>query len=99
MAATVDQEIVALEHQTWDALKKSGRELITFLATDCRMIFPGGTIFSQDSDPTLLEVLSREGTNVSDFHASDCAYRKKIALTNLQISNLGSTTPCRTSRY
>ena len=61
MASVTDQEIIALEHQTWDALKRSGRELITFLAPDCCMLFPGGTIFSRDSDPTLVEVLSREG--------------------------------------
>lgn len=57
----VEKEIVDLEHESWKALQKSGKALFPFLAKDCCMIFPGGTIFSEDSNPTLAEILTRDG--------------------------------------
>ena len=57
----VEREIIDLEHESWKALQKSGKALFPFMAKDCCMIFPGGTIFSTDSNPTLAEILTRDG--------------------------------------
>ncbi|KAI9657514.1 MAG: hypothetical protein M1831_004130 [Alyxoria varia] len=51
------QEIEHQETQTWEALKSSGTALIPFLSQDCVMIFPGSTIFSAHSKPSLNEIL------------------------------------------
>ncbi|KAL9101286.1 MAG: hypothetical protein Q9163_003438 [Psora crenata] len=57
MVPTLENEIIGLEHKTWRALQRSGRDLLPFLAKDCCMLFPGGTIFSAASSPSLEEIL------------------------------------------
>ena len=51
------QEIEQQEKLTWEALKSSGTALIPFLSQECVMIFPGSTIFSAHSKPSLNEIL------------------------------------------
>lgn len=53
-------EILALEHKTWDALCISGSTLIPLLSDDCIMVFPGGMKLSKESHPTLSSILASE---------------------------------------
>ena len=61
MATESVADVLALERQTWDAFKRSGADLIPYLAKDCCMIFPESAIFSEDGAPTLLEILIQLG--------------------------------------
>lgn len=58
-AINVNQEILAMEEQTWEALKQGGEQLLPYLAADCIMIFPGSAIFDARSNPPLEEILTR----------------------------------------
>ena len=51
-------EILALEHKTWDALCISGSTLLPLLSDDCVMVFPGGMKLSKESHPTLSSILT-----------------------------------------
>ncbi|PIG86178.1 efflux pump antibiotic resistance protein [Aspergillus arachidicola] len=53
-------EILALEHKTWDALCISGSTLLPLLSGDCVMVFPGGMKLSKESYPTLNSILTSE---------------------------------------
>ena len=55
----LEEEIIYLESQTWEALKISGKALIPFLAPECVMIFPGASIIDDRSKPSLREILER----------------------------------------
>ena len=58
--SNLKEEIIFVESQTWEALKQSGLALLPFLAPDCAMMFPGGTIFDACSEPTLKDLLGRK---------------------------------------
>ncbi|KAB8217663.1 major facilitator superfamily-domain-containing protein [Aspergillus novoparasiticus] len=53
-------EILALEHKTWDALCISGSTLLPLLSGDCVMVFPGGMKLSEESHPTLSSILTKK---------------------------------------
>lgn len=60
-SASLYSEIYAYERKTWDALCQSGHSLLPYLAKNCVMLFPGGTILSCDTRPTLEDSLRDNG--------------------------------------
>ena len=52
--------ILAVEDQTWRALKESGAALLPFLSRDCIMLFPLGLKVSGKTTPNLDDVLKSE---------------------------------------
>ncbi|KAL2412537.1 hypothetical protein ABEF91_000543 [Exophiala dermatitidis] len=52
--------ILALEDQTWKALKHSGTALLPFLSHDCIMLFPMGMKVSAKTSPNLEDVMRSE---------------------------------------
>lgn len=54
---SLESTILALEEETWRAVKDSGAALIPFLSQDCTMIFPPGIKMTPDSEPTVKDLL------------------------------------------
>jgi hypothetical protein len=54
-------EILYLEDKTWQALQRSGKDLMPYLTKDAIMQFPLGVKVTADSQPSLTEILKTPG--------------------------------------
>lgn len=59
MASSTDlyDEILALEEETWKALKRNGADLLPFLSRDCIMQFPMGLKVTSRTEPSVHDIL------------------------------------------
>ena len=55
--STLEGTIYHLEDQTWQALQQDGSKLLPFLFRDCVMQFPMGIKVSNNSDPSLKDIM------------------------------------------
>ncbi|GAB1193362.1 hypothetical protein APSETT444_002576 [Aspergillus pseudonomiae] len=53
-------ELLACEQEAWKALCTSGPTLLPMLADDVIMLFPGGMLLTNESNPTLKSTLTSE---------------------------------------
>lgn len=54
----MSNEIRDHEHQAWAALCQSGTALLALLSPRCTMLFPGGMMLHDESEPTLRSILT-----------------------------------------
>lgn len=60
MTSNLTETIIELEHKTWQALQKTGADLLPFLSQDCQMLFPLGMRVTHTSVPNLTQVMTSE---------------------------------------
>lgn len=71
-SAELTDLITRLEHETWRALSKNGRDLLPYLAPDCTMLFPLGLKVTTSSEPSLKDILTSEAfVPWEDYKLSD----------------------------
>lgn len=57
MASKLAEVVEALEADTWKAMSKDGAGLLPYLSKDCRMMFPLGLTISNESEPSIEQVM------------------------------------------
>lgn len=60
MAANLTETITELEHQSWQALQRSGSDFLPFLTHDAQFMFPLGMRITQTSSPDIKTIMTSE---------------------------------------
>lgn len=57
---SLHNEIRECEHKAWAVLCQSGNALLPLLSSNCTMLFPGGMMLHDQSNPTLSSILTSD---------------------------------------